>query len=48
MYSFETAWVKMLVSKGWLQSEITVQTLQWKKTEGEGGRIKDMEFLGVK
>ena len=27
MYSCETVWVKVLVSKGWLQSEITVQTL---------------------
>ena len=27
IYSCETLWVKVLVSKGWLQSEITVQTL---------------------
>ena len=27
MYSCEAVWVKVLVSKGWLQSEITVQTL---------------------
>ena len=27
MYSCETVWVKVLVSEGWLQSEITVQTL---------------------
>ena len=27
MYSCETLWVKVLVSKGGLQSEITVQTL---------------------
>ena len=27
MYSCETVWVKVLVSKGWLQSEITIQTL---------------------
>ena len=27
MYSCETLWVKVLVSKGWLQSEMTVQTL---------------------
>ena len=27
MYSCETVWVKVLVSKGWLLSEITVQTL---------------------
>ena len=52
MYSCETVWVKVFVSKGWLQSEITVQTLQWKKTNrgkggGGGGRVKDMEFSGV-
>ena len=39
----------MPVSKGWLQSEITIQTYHRKtQTEGEGGRIEDMEFLGVK
>ena len=27
MYSCEAVWAKVLVSKGWLQSEITVQTL---------------------
>ena len=27
MYSCETLWVKVLASKGWLQSEMTVQTL---------------------
>ena len=27
MYSCETVWVKVLVSKGWLQSEIAVKTL---------------------
>ena len=52
MYSCETVWVKVLVSKGWLQLEITVQTLQRKKTnrgKGDGGgrRVKDMEFSGV-
>ena len=50
MYSCETVLVKVLVSKGWLQSEITVQALKTKKkrTEGKGGWIKDMEFSGVK
>ena len=50
MYSCETVLVKVLVSKGCLQSEITVQALKTKKkqTEGEGGRVKDMEFSGVK
>ena len=28
MYSSETLWVKVLLSKGWLHSEITVQTGQ--------------------
>ena len=27
MYSYDTVWVKVLVSKGWLKPEITVQTL---------------------
>ena len=49
MYSCETVWVKMILSKGWLQSEITVQTLMEKKqTEGEGGMIKENECSGVK
>ena len=43
MYSCEAVWVKVLVSKGWLQSEITVQTLKWKKTNrrlrGGGGEV---------
>ena len=51
MYSCEAVWVNVLVSKGWLQSEITVQTLKWKKTNrrlrgGGGGGVKDMEFSG--
>ena len=50
MYSCETVWVKVLVSKGWLQSEITVQTPNGKKNKqrGNGGRVKDMELSGVK
>ena len=39
MYSCETVWVKVLVSKGWLQSEITVQTLE-KNKQGEGGGLR--------
>ena len=39
MYSCETVWVKVLVSKGWLQSEITVQTLK-KNKQGEGGGLR--------
>ena len=49
MYSCEAVWVKVLVSKGWLQSEITVQTLKTKKNRGgKVGRVKDIEFSGVK
>ena len=40
-------WIKVLVSQGWLQSEITVYTIMEQKTEGGGGGIKDMEFSGV-
>ena len=49
MYSCETVLVKVLVSKGWVQSEITVQTLYWKinKQWGRGGEVKDIEFSGV-
>ena len=39
-------WVKILVSQGWVQSEITVHTIMEQKTEGGGG-IKDMELSGV-
>ena len=41
---------RVLVSKGWLQSKITVQTLYWKKTNRweRKERVKDMEFSGVK
>ena len=37
MYSCGTVWIKVLLLKGWLQSEITVQTLKRKKTN-RGGR----------
>ena len=41
--------VKVLVSKGWVQSEITVNTTMKKKNRGgRGGRVKDMEFSVVK
>ena len=43
--------VKVLVSKGWVQSEITVNTTMKKnKPKGGGGRgggSKDMKFSGV-
>ena len=43
MYSCETVWVNVVVAKG-------SQKLQyWKKqTEGEGWRVSNMEFSGVK
>ena len=34
----------MFVSKGWLQSEITVQTLLWKKNTRGRGKVKDAKF----
>ena len=43
MYSCETVWVKVLVSKGWLQSEITVQTLQWKGYLIFRGKVKNLK-----
>ena len=48
MYSCETVWVKVLVSKGWLQSEITVQTLE-KNKQGEGGglRIQNLVLISL-
>ena len=45
MYSCETVWVKVLVPKGWLQSEIIVQTLQWKKTN-RGGKGEGLSIWG--
>ena len=51
MYSCETTWVKVLLSKGWMTAvrNYSIQTLQWKKNKhGEGGRFKDDEFSGVK
>ena len=38
--------VKVLVSKGWVQSEITVNTTM-KKNKPKGGGSKDMKFSGV-
>ena len=51
MYSCETAWVKVLLSKGWMIAvrNYSTNTINGKKqTEGEGGRVKDNEFSGVK
>ena len=33
-------WVKILVSQGWVQSEITVHTIMEQKTEGGGGVLR--------
>ena len=53
MYSCETVWVKVLVSK---KMDVCSQKLQFKNynsiveknKHGEGGRFKDNEFSGVK
>ena len=43
-------WVKVLLSKGWMDAvrNYSTNTIMEKKTEGEGGRVKDNEFSGVK
>ena len=48
MYSCETVLVKVLVSKGWLQSEITVQALKTKKNQqrGKEGGLRIWNFQG--
>ena len=49
MCSCETVWVKVLVSKGWFQSKITVQTLKWKKKQTEweeGAGLRIWNFQG--
>ena len=59
MYSCETvAWIKVLVSQGWVKSEITAQTLYLNRKKrnreaggggggGGGGGVKDTKFSGV-
>ena len=51
MYSCETVWIKVLLSKGWMiavrkYSKSTI--MENKQTEGERGRVKENEFSGVK
>ena len=49
--SCETVWVKVLLSKGWMVSVRNYSTntiMEKKQTDGEGGRVKDNEFSGVK
>ena len=48
MYSCETVWVKMFVSKGWCSQKLQYKHYNGKKTNREGVRVKDMEFSGVK
>ena len=51
MYSCETVWVKVLLSKGWMVivTNYSANTIMKKKqTEGAGGSVKDNEFSGVK
>ena len=47
MYSCETIWVKVLVS-GCSQKLQYKHYNEKKQTEGEGGRVNDTEFSGVK
>ena len=50
MYSCETVWVKVLLSKGWMVAvrNYSTNTIMEKNKQGEGGRVKDNEFSGVK
>ena len=51
MYSCETVWVKVLLSKGWMVTVRNYSTntiMEKKQTEGKGGTVKDNEFSGVK
>ena len=51
MYSFENVWVNVLLSKGWMVAvrNYSTNTIMKKQQRvGEGGRVKDMEFSGVK
>ena len=51
MYSCETVWVKVLLSKGWMVAVrfYSANTIMEKTNkQGEGGRFKDNEFSGVK
>ena len=51
MYSCETVWVKVLLSKGWMVAVRNYSTntiMEKNKQRGKGGKVKDMEFSGVK
>ena len=50
MYSCETVWVKVLLSKGWMVAvrNYSTNTIMEKAKQEEGGRFKDNEFSGVK
>ena len=46
-----TVWVKKVpLSKGWIVAvrNYSTNTIMEKKKQGEGGRVKDNEFSGVK
>ena len=49
MYSYETVWVKVLLSKGWMVAvrNYSRNTVMGKK-QREGGRVKYNEFSVVK
>ena len=46
----ETAWVKVLLSKGWMVAvrNYSTNTIMEKNKQGDGGRFKDNEFSRVK
>ena len=51
MYSFENVWVNVLLSKGWMVAvrNYSTNTIMKKQQRvGDGGRVKEMEFSGVK
>ena len=48
MYSCETVWVKMLVPKDACSQKLKYKHNNGKKQMGKRGRIKNMEFSGVK
>ena len=52
MYSCETVWVKVILSKGWMIAVRNYSIYKHyngkKKKQGEGSRFKDDEFSGVK
>ena len=50
MYSCETVWVKVLLSKGWMVAvrNYSTNTIMEKNKQEDEGRFKDNEFFRVK